>query len=150
MRQSPAVRVQGQGGPVWRAVVLVLPALAAGSCVAWVGLSLGLSGFWAWVLASKLAALTAAGLAWRPQPCHELAWDGAQWQVDGRPAQVRLMLDLGPWVLAQARPVQARGCVWLPLSAREAGPAWGGLRAALYARPTPAPQPPRPPEHQTP
>jgi hypothetical protein len=175
MRLAPPVRVRGRGGPLWRAAAIGLPALAVASLGAWASQTAGLSGGWALVLASKLAALTAAGLAIRRPSTHELAWNGQAWQVDGQPTRVQVMLDLGPLLLLRLRPNQAAAGAeladradhvelaarperhqgapdkpvhWLPLAASEAGPAWGALRAAVYARPSQAPPAPRPPGQQ--
>jgi hypothetical protein len=177
MRLAPPVRVRGRGGPLWRAAAIGLPALAAASLGAWALQTAGLSGVWVLVLASKLAALTAAGLALRRPRTHELVWDGQQWQVDGQATRVQVMLDLGPLLLLRLRPHRpaagAEGAEldelaeraerpephvgaavkpvhWLPLAASEAGPAWGALRAAVYSRAHQAPPAPRPPEQQTP
>jgi len=180
MRLAPPVRVRGRGGPLWRAATIGLPALAAASLGAWALQTAGLSGVWVLVLASKLAALTAAGLALRRPLTHELVWDGQQWHVDGQATRVQVMLDLGPLLLLRLRPhlppAEAEGAElaeraeraeraeppephvraavrpvhWLPLAASEAGPAWGALRAAVYSRAHQAPPAPRPPEQQTP
>ncbi len=147
-RQAPPVRVRGQGGALWRRGGMALPAMTVASVAAWAALHLGLSGVWALVLAGALAALTAALLARRRPAAHELAWDGRRWQVDGRPHRLQLMLDLGPWMLLRARPDAPGAALWLPLSAREAGPAWGPLRAAVYARPAPAAPLAPAPEHR--
>jgi hypothetical protein len=148
MRLSAPLRVRGEGGAVWRVVSVGLPALAVASLGLWGSLHLGLADLWAWVLASKLAALTGAALALRRPGMHGLAWDGQQWLVDGQRSQLRVMLDLGPWMLLQARPdsgsvlpyttMPVGTCTWLPLAASEAGPAWGALRAAVYTHPAPA------------
>ncbi len=142
--------MRGHGGWLWRAVTIGLPALAAASVGAWAALHWGLSGFWALVGASKLAAVVGALLAWRRPRVHALAWDGQQWHVDGRAVRLQLMLDLGPWLLLHLRPADGAAALWLPLAASEAGPAWGPLRAAVYSRPSSAPPAPRPPEQQTP
>ena len=140
-RQAPPVEVQGQGGAFWRVLGVGLPALAAGSLGAWGLLMVGLDDLWAWVGASKLAALAAAGLSLRRPRRHRLGWDGRQWQVNGHAAQVQLMLDLGPWLLLRVQAGAAAGPRWLPLAASEAGPAWAPLRTALYARDAGRPQP---------
>lgn len=152
-RQSPPVQVQGDGGLGWRMLSIGLPTLAVGSLGAW-GLQWAeLGGVWVLVGASKLMALTAAGLSLRPARMQRLAWDGQHWRVDGHHTRVQLMLDLGPWMLLRLRPEASSGSRWLPLAASEAGTAWGALRAALYVR-SPGDQAAaghdRPqPEHQT-
>ena len=126
------MQVQGHGGLGWRTLSIGLPTLAVGSLGAW-GLQWAeLGTVWVLVGASKLMALTAAGLSLRPPRGQRLAWDGQHWRVDGHRTRVQLMLDLGPWMLLRLWPDASARPRWMPLAASEAGTAWGALRAALY------------------
>ncbi|RZJ10276.1 MAG: hypothetical protein EOP39_09195 [Rubrivivax sp.] len=65
-----------------------------------------------------------------------LRWDGEAWWLAGPDAQdettVRLavLMDLDTWLLLRASP----GPYWLAVSRRQQ-PAWGALRATLFAAP---------------
>jgi hypothetical protein len=90
------------------------------------------------------ALATAAAVAWRAsaRPVAVLAWDGQTWSLDGHPGTAAVMIDLDGWMLLRfcpapegsARtPAHRPGVAWMGLGARRAGPAWHGLRVALYA-----------------
>ena len=134
MRTAPPVSVRCTGGRVWQAVQAGLPALAAAALAAW-GLGMAERPLWPAALAAGLAAL----VAWRFAPMRPLAleWNGQRWSVEGTEGPVEVMMDLGPWLLLRQRPHGRPR--WLAVSAREAGPAMHGLRAALYAPPPVAP-----------
>jgi hypothetical protein len=103
----------------------------------WLGLRLE----WPMGLADALAAaavLAVAAVAWRAshRPPVGLAWDGQAWALGGRPGRAQLMIDLDTWILLRFRPDAAprRGSdIWLGVGAGASGPAWHGLRVALYA-----------------
>jgi hypothetical protein len=100
-----------------------------------------------WLAAgSLLAGLAAAALARRHvvEPVRLLGWDGSGWSladVGGEPraGQVRLMLDLGGWMLLRFSPDGAgrraawRQATWLTMSAHGAAGTWHALRVALHA-----------------
>jgi hypothetical protein len=139
MQAAPPVAVVCDGGAAWRAVQVLLQALAAASLAAWVAGHAGAFGPLQAVVAAA-AAVLAGGRAWRaaaPQP-RLLNWDGEHWRLGpaGDPGQVDVMIDLGRWLLLRHAVVAAsRTAHWLPVSAAAAGPAWHGLRIALHARP---------------
>ena len=143
------------GGPLWRGVLCLLPAVAATAVVYWAGRHAGVATGWLFPLAI-LAGFGVAAAASRSLPAgQQLGWDGAQWTCDGRAVHPQVLIDIGPWVLlglwpalgapSAAPPAAASlACkrAWLAVSVGDAGPAWHALRAALYARPpAPAPQP---------
>ena len=135
MRAAPAVSVRCTGGPLWRAWCALLPALALAALVAWVSGHLGQPQLGA-VAGLAIGAALALGL-WRRQshaPA-QLVWDGQQWAADGVAGALAVMLDLGPWMLLRLEIAERPATRWLPVSAREAGPAWHLLRAAVFARP---------------
>lgn len=135
MRAAPPVGVTCPAAGAWRLAQALLAGVVAAVLLAWAGLHLGVAG------AGVLACLLATGPAvwvWRRQrpAAAELRWDGQRWTVDGTDAEVDVMLDLGGWLLLRARPAAGAGR-WLPLSRRDAGPAWHALRAALFSRSAP-------------
>ena len=139
MRQAPPVGIVVSNAGAWRWIHIGLPALAAGVVAAW---ALGLlEADAAATFAASAAAALAVGLAasrGRPQPV-ELRWDGHAWLAAGEPVEVELMIDLGGWLLLRLG-AAGRRRRWLAVPRREAGAAWHGLRAALYA-PASAPKP---------
>jgi hypothetical protein len=123
------VSLRCAGGWPWRALRVLLPALAATALAAWV---LGHAG---WPLApAALIGLLVGAVAWRrtaPVPV-ALSWDGRCWRADGVEGRLDLKMDLGPWLLLRLRP-QGRAR-WVAVSAAEAGAAMHALRAAVYCR----------------
>jgi hypothetical protein len=106
------VGVSCSGGGRWRAAQVLLAALAAATFAAWVALLLDQFA----PPAALAAGGVAAALAWRlsrPRPVL-LRWDGQRWTVDGTPAEVAVMLDLGNWLLLRCRPEGGRPR-WLPV-----------------------------------
>ncbi len=127
MRQAPPAGVSCSGGGLWRGAQVLLVALAAATFAAWVA-----SVFTALAPLPPAAAagLLAAALAWQltPPRAAVLHWDGTRWTADGQPGDLRVMLDLGGWLLLRFAPATGRKR-WLPLPQ-----ATQGMRAALYAR----------------
>ena len=141
MRSAPPVSVRCAGGVAWRGVQTLLPALAAGVFAAWLLLMNAQSAMPAFAV-----ALAVGLVAWRFSAPRQvvLAWDGQCWTSDGKACGLEVMLDLAGWLLLRLRP-EARGATrWIACTAREAGPAWHALRAAVYAlapqRKAPAPE----------
>ena len=130
MRAPPAVAVRCTGGWPWRLLNVALPALAAGVATAWLLLHLDMS-----PLLALIAGLTALLLAWRLSRPRQrlLQWDGQRWTADAVPGRLQLMIDAGPWLLLRLHTAPG-AALWLAVSAAEAGAAWHGLRAAVYAR----------------
>lgn len=132
MRHAGPVSLQCPGR-AWGLVQAWLFALTAAVLAAWL---LALAQLPGW--GQALAAGTVAVLVWlaaarhRSAPAPTLAWDGQVWLLDGEPAQVRLSLDARSLLLLQLR-LAAGGQRWLGIAKGEAGPAWHGLRVALYA-----------------
>lgn len=135
MRAAPAVAVRCSGGPLWCALHIGLPALAAATLLGWA--TLLTAGDAVWALVSSLLAAAVAGLfTWRhgqPQAAL-LQWDGQRWSADGSPGRLQLMMDPGVLLVLRLH-LDAGGERWLAVSSAEAGPAWPALRAAVYARP---------------
>jgi hypothetical protein len=134
VHQAPPVGIVASNAGAWRWIHIGLPALAAGVVVAWL-LGLGEVDAIGAGAAAAVAAFAAGLLARRlaqPQPL-ELRWDGRVWLAGGEPVGVELMIDLGSWLLLRLSGGRRRR--WLAVPQHEAGSAWHGLRAALYAPP---------------
>ena len=132
MRAAPAVAVQASGGRLWRWLNAVLPACAA---VALALLALQHAERPPWPVA-VVAVLTFAVTWWRARPqAVALHWDGQRWTADVTPVALQLMIDLGFVLLLRLHPEAGGAARWVPVTAAEAGTAWHGLRAAVYARP---------------
>jgi hypothetical protein len=114
------------------------------------------------VLVAGLTACLALGLAWRFEPwalavvplCvawawrtagvaeRRLRWDGERWwlgaanQTDEAGVRLRVVIDLGDWLLLRATPEAQRFAFrhrFLPLNRAGQGAIWGALRATLYS-----------------
>jgi hypothetical protein len=138
---APPVSLSCPRGGAWRVLLAGVPALAVGVGALWVLLHLEQP---AWP--ALLPALAAARIAWRSAkaaPAH-LAWDGRLWLVDGHAGELVRALDLHAAMLLRWRPPNGspnKKTIWLPVTARAAGPAWHGLRVAVHAR-VPVAEPP--------
>jgi len=148
LKAAPPVSVRAAGGVPWRALLVTLPALAAGVLAAWLAAWAEAAGTTA-ALAAAAAALGAAALAWRLERPREieLAWDGQRWSADGVAGRLEPVIDLGPWLLLELTP-EERGLSrrWIPFSTASAGPMLPALRTAVYssrAAAAPSPAPPR-------
>lgn len=152
MRAAPAIPpVELPGGRRERALAALLYALTAVALLAWLQRREAWPTGLGWPAAAALAGALLGWALWRPM-AGRLGWDGLAWSLQGpsgaaRPLlRLQLMLDLGGWLLLRAefadgaRPAMG----WAALSAGQAGPAWQGLRLALYARATARPALPQP------
>jgi len=151
MRAAPSCTLALPDPHAERMVLSALHALAAGVLMAWAGLAV----VWpppvlaaALVLATLLGAVL--GLTWGARPLHRrggtahaLHWSGRGWHLlpsaagavtpESALAGLTVAMDLGPWMLLQARRAGAADA-WLVVrpSAAE-GSAWAALRVALAA-----------------
>jgi hypothetical protein len=131
MRTAPPVRVAVASGG-WRLALAGLVALCAGGCTAW---SLGHAEF-AHMPWGAAASFALAGVAcWRLLPSGEglLAWDGEKWSFGRARGRIRVMVDLGTWMLLHLDAAPGGGA-WVAAGAAHAGPSWHALRAAVYSR----------------
>ncbi|WP_157039660.1 hypothetical protein [Aquincola tertiaricarbonis] len=135
MRSAPAVQVDLGDDLVWRGAVAICCGSALAALAAWAAGWAELSVRW-----TAAAALLAAGAGacfgrfWLPAPAGVLCWDGRQWLWDGRPGDLRVVFDLGPWLLMCFSPAGQGRAAHLPLSRAAARAGWHGLRAAVYSR----------------
>jgi len=151
VRAPPPFEMDCRETAPWRAAQAALWALAGACAGAW-GVSAldGGEGLLAQALQGPLPALVgvlavtalAAGLGWwlaRPLALR-LGWTGREWVVGApgqpaaSPARVRLMVDLGAWVLLRLQPAGGR-TRWLGVARGAAAGPWHLLRAALYCPP---------------
>jgi hypothetical protein len=133
MRTAPPVRVAVAHRGAWRLAIAWLVALCIGACTAWVLAHAHVPhAHWAAVGAFALGGVA----SWRLQPSHEvlLAWDGSQWSLDTRQGRLRVMVDVGGWMLLCLDPATAGARAWVAVGAARAGASWHVLRAAVYSR----------------
>jgi hypothetical protein len=135
MRTAPPVSVLCTGGPQWRWTQTVLPTLAIASLVAWIAGHRGWS-MQATAVSAMSSALAIGLLAWWQAAPRRLAlqWDGQQWLADGAAVHAVVMMDLPHWLLIRLHVGRGISSRWVAVSAGEAGPAWHGLRVALFAQ----------------
>jgi hypothetical protein len=151
MRAPPSVAVDLPGSRRWAVAVVLLGALAAGAVCAAVLPHFGWDSAFTGAAVGAAAGIgAAAARRWAPHDRGRLCWDGAQWQFDGQPGELQVMLDLGRWMLLAFRAAaQPRRRYWLPVSDDHVPQALG-LRAAVYCRALPSqnnpPLPGRSPE----
>jgi hypothetical protein len=151
MHTAPAVHLSLEADTPWRVGLCLLCATAAATPAAWLALWLQAPPLGALGVAA-LAALPALVLPWRRAvpDAAALAWDGAQWwlyprgQAQPQAGRVRLMMDLGLWLLLRFAPLPAPapavpGVRWLALSQSRHGSHWHALRCALHAPESTAP-----------
>src|SRR6187431_647196 len=145
MHSAPPVRITLAHEPAWSAFVIALSGAAAANLAGWGALHAQAPRVVASVLA-LLAALMAVCLVWRVM--HQglsapgiLVWDGAVWHwvCDEPPVSatgdVRVMVDLGGWMLLRFRPdAPGPAPTWLPVSRQRAGALWPHWRAAVFSR----------------
>jgi len=145
MHAAPPVRMNLAPDRAWQVFVTLCTSVASANLAAWVALQTQ-----APTRIAALAALLAAGacagllaLRWarrRDAVMGVLAWDGLGWHWSPGaaapcPGDVRVMVDLGAWLLLRFAPMGGgQAVVWLATSRRHAGAAWPAWRAALYAR----------------
>ncbi|HZF79887.1 MAG TPA: hypothetical protein VEZ89_08850 [Rubrivivax sp.] len=135
MHAAPPVAVRCTGGKAWRGLQAGLAALAAAVVVFW-GLST-----WAEhtsellrIAAAAAAAVSLAVPVWwlSAQPAQTLEWDSQRWALDGEPAELRLMIDLGSAML-----LRHGGRRWVVATRADAGSTWHALRVAVLAAASP-------------
>ena len=135
MHAAPPVAVRCSAGKAWRGLQIGLAALAAAVVVFW-GLST-----WAEhisellrIAAAAVAALSAGAPVWwlSARPAQTLEWDSQRWALDGQPAELRLMIDLGSAML-----LRHGGRRWVAATRADAGSAWHALRVAVLAGTSP-------------
>ena len=134
MRASPACQVSLQRFGAWRVAVCALALAGAAAMTGWLlgresPLSIGLMML---AIAVALTMLALAVSLWRV-PAQSLRWDGQAWQLDAVPGELRVAIDLGPWMLLRFTPEAGGRVCWLPAQRRGLEAQWHALRCAVYA-----------------
>lgn len=143
MQAASAVQVTVRHFGVWNLLLCLMGALALWVAAAWLWSSPDGSPRGEAALLTALACGTvgAAFTLWCRHPI-TLRWDAQRWHLAGSrggaaPAEVielRVVLDLGGWMLLQSRTDGSAHCDWIPLQRRGLEPQWQPLRCALYAQ----------------
>jgi len=144
MHTAPPVRMSLAPDRAWLAARCLIAGAAGANVAAWVSAHAQASQAVVATAVLGAAALATAFAAWALRPADGLAdvlaWDGAVWQWSRGdsppvPGDLRVMIDLGAWILLRFSPsVPARRMVWRAVSRRRAGANWRAWRAALHAR----------------
>ena len=142
MHVAPPVRLTLAPDAAWQGFVGLVAALAGANVGAWAALHF--DGAAPAVIAAALcgaaACLLSVGRRQRAE-AGVLAWDGSVWSWQGggavaQPGRLRVMLDLGAWMLLRLAPTGlAWRAHWLVASRRQAQGAWSSWRTALVSRP---------------
>jgi hypothetical protein len=150
MRASPAFQVVLDRFGVWRVFVLAAALIGMGVMATWLMAQPPSmpTVVRACLVIAALALLLLGASAARVPPV-SLRWDGQLWHL-GSPASaghephsgdLRVVLDLGPWMLLRFEPAESTGRVratWLPAQRLGLEPQWHAMRCAVYS---PRPQP---------
>ena len=145
MRAAPAFQISLQRFGVWRAAVWVLALLAAAAIGAWLSASsrpVGGAALGAAAAAGLGLVALAASLVRLPHVL--LRWDGQRWHLgmlgatpdDSVSGDLRVAVDLGPWMLLRFRPAPFERhppLIWLPVQRRGVEAQWHALRCAVYS-----------------
>ena len=142
MHAAPPVRMSLAPDRAWLGFVVVCAGAAAANLVAWLA-ALADAMAATVIAASLLACALGTTLAWRVVRRHGkglLNWNGADWSwapdaTAPAAGKLRVMIDLGAWMLLRFAPADAaRRATWLAASRRQAAGAWPQWRTALLAR----------------
>jgi hypothetical protein len=150
MRASPAFQVVIDRFGVWRSAV-ILSALAGVLVIAgWLASqSTTMSATARWLTGFLAFALLSWGCSAAQVRAASLRWDGQLWRLgapssaghEPRVGKLRVMLDLGPWMLLRFEPAESTWrtrAIWLPVQRRGLETQWHALRCAVYSpRPKP-------------
>ena len=151
MRASPAFQVVLDRFGVWRWAVIVGALSGAAALTAWLAWQPvpPLPAPFQWIAVAVAFLLLAWGAASaRVQPV-SLRWDEQHWHLgppasaghEPRSGALRVLIDLGPWMLLRFEPADStwcRGATWLPVQRRGLESQWHALRCAVHS---PRPQP---------
>ena len=69
---------------------------------------------------------------WRV-PVQSLRWDGKVWHLDTAAGELKVAVDLGPWMLLLFTPQAPGRASWLPVQRRGLEAQWHALRCAIYS-----------------
>jgi hypothetical protein len=133
VRAAPAVELDIRRGGAWLWIAALLSGVCAAALAAWVTQRVELP---AAPITASAAFIAGSLLGWRFTPIDTgvLGWDGRQWRFAGQAGDLRVMFDVGPWLLLRFDASDTRRRAWLATSERTAGNAWTALRTAVYSR----------------
>ena len=134
MRASPPCQVSLRRFGVWRAAVVALALAGAAVVAGWLVGRESPASIELMMLVA-MAALLMFALAtslWRV-PAQSLRWDGQVWLLDVAPGQLKVAIDLGPWMLLYFVPETEGRMRWLPVQRRGLEAQWHALRCAVYS-----------------
>jgi hypothetical protein len=149
MHAAPPVRMNLSTDPRWHAFIVICTSAAAANFGAWFA-SQAEGSLTAGGVSALVSAVLAGGLTLillrRSNSGGVLSWDGAVWRwapatgssvaSDPVAGDVRVVIDLGIWILVRFRSAPPRhDVVWWPVSRRFAGALWPAWRTALFSRP---------------
>ena len=119
---------------MWRAAVVALALAGAAVVAGWLVGRESPASIELMMLVA-MAALLMFALAtslWRV-PAQSLRWDGQVWLLDVAPGQLKVAIDLGPWMLLYFVPETEGRMRWLPVQRRGLEAQWHALRCAVYS-----------------
>ena len=143
MRASPPIEIAVSRYGWWRGAIAALVLVSAATTLGWLLASVGQIGwgFGAAAAATTLASIGLASTCLRTPPM-TLRWDGQAWhlaaagEAGGRPGELQVAVDLGPWMLLRFA-TQAdggrRAVVWLPVQRPGLEARWHAVRCAVHA-----------------
>ena len=144
MRAAPPLQVSLHRFGAWRWAVGAFGLLAMASLAAWSTASDPPPGALAFAAVALIAmAIVGSAATLLKVPARQLRWDGRSWRLGraGAPAdeasagELRVVLDLGPWMLLAFAPAgrRRRRPIWLPVQRHGLETHWHALRCALSA-----------------
>lgn len=152
MRHPPAFQIDVRVGRVWCWALSMLTVLSTANLLWWLMSLLSpryVPPILQALLAGSLSVLAAyfSGRGLRRQTPRSLRWDGQIWLLgsvanrgsEKRQGELRVMLDLGDWMLLRHTDLAPRrlmrGTSYLALSRADLPPQWNVLRGTLYSTP---------------
>jgi len=141
MRGAPPVEIRVHRQGPWRAFVVALVILTAGSIALWLASAEAGTAFKAALVAATLGACAAALSTTAPFDL-SLRWTGSSWVLSRGDAPtseplagtLTVPIDLGSWMLLRfvGEPAHVR-TTWLPVRRGEVEGDWHALRCAVHA-----------------
>ena len=144
MHAAPPLRMSLAPDQRWQAFTVACTGAAAANFAAWLASAAEWHGprvAAAALFAAALASMACLHWVRRREASGLLVWDGAAWswaigQAPASEGGVRVMIDLGAWMLLRFEPALSPSrTTWLAASRRQAGALWPVWRATLFARP---------------
>lgn len=140
MHAPPDFRISVRRFGVWRVASALVAAVSTAVACAWLLLAFESE---PWMVATlAFNGLVLVAVMGRPIAPIRLNWDGQVWHLGPDRGQastnggLRVMLDLGNWMLLRFLPASGRRTVWVPVQRLGHETEWAGLRHTVFgARP---------------